>query len=488
MAIPKHRPAEAADERAGHLREVGVDADPEPPRVGEDLAEVRLHQGGDLQAIAEDLRIRYDHLLALEEGRFDDLPGPTYVVGFLRSYATYLGLDAEDLVQRFKAEAADFGVQPKLHFPSPAEEGRVPTASLLLFAIALAGAAYAGWYYVTSIEYVTADRVPEVPGRLAELAPPPETSSTVASQTLALTLPPDASAGPDETETATGEDAAAETAIAAVPQDTEAAAVPEPVALLESAEADPEAPPSAPSVTVVEMEPTAPGGPTVTVVETASTAQSESSASEAPQGADDARVEIRSAAIGASVATASTDTTPARRPPTRAPATSSDRASEPVDVAPAASSEEAAVPTETEPVTASGGAAAPSESADTEEITTAAATVDIPPPVIDSGDYVPRVFGQGNAGSRIQVRATEEVWVQITGADDELLLTRILRPGDVYHVPDRPGLVLMTGNAAGVEIIVDGKVAPPLGPVGAVRRDVPLDPVALLHRPETDIR
>ena len=60
---------------------------------------VRMHQGGDLHEIAEDLRIRYEHLLALEETRFDDLPGPTYVVGFLRSYATYLGLDAEQLIQ-----------------------------------------------------------------------------------------------------------------------------------------------------------------------------------------------------------------------------------------------------------------------------------------------------------------------------------------------------------------------------------------------------
>jgi len=60
------------------------------------------------------------------------------------------------------------------------------------------------------------------------------------------------------------------------------------------------------------------------------------------------------------------------------------------------------------------------------------------------------------------------------------VLTRIFRPGDVYLVPNRPGLTLMTGNAGGLEVIVDGKPIAPLGPVGAVRRDVVLDPAKLL--------
>ncbi len=511
MAYPRHRADESANERAGHLREVGADAEPETRSVGQDLAEVRKQQGGDLHEIAEDLRIRYDHLLALEEARFDDLPGPTYVVGFLRSYATYLGLDAEQLIQRFKSEAADFGAQPKLHFPSPAEEGRLPTATLLLLALALAGAAYGGWYYVTSIEYVSTDRVPEVPGRLAELAPAPETtqtepSSTGTSRTLALTPPGDASSAPAAIEI--GRDAAAGTAVVA--QEDEAAAAPEPATTPAPAQPEPpaalaagEAPaavtaaegetaaPSAPGVTVVTAEPSAPTEPTVTVVETetavavvetetaVTVVETEAAVPSAPSSAepgrdaDEAGVETQTAAVDTRAATVPTDATTTRGSPPTAPVAPAEETTRPTVAAPAAAA------AETSPA---------SEGIEVQEITTAVATVEVPPPEIDLGDYVPRVFGRGNAGSRIQVRAREEVWVQITGADDELLLTRILRPGDVYHVPDRSGLVLMTGNAAGIEILVDGELAPPLGPVGAVRRDVQLDPVGLLRRPETDIR
>ncbi|MEI9886891.1 MAG: putative PEP-binding protein [Rhizomicrobium sp.] len=48
------------------------------------------------------LKIRKDHLEAIEEDRLDALPGRTYAVGFVRSYADYLGLDVGQCVERFK--------------------------------------------------------------------------------------------------------------------------------------------------------------------------------------------------------------------------------------------------------------------------------------------------------------------------------------------------------------------------------------------------
>ena len=52
----------------------------------------------------------------------------------------------------------------------------------------------------------------------------------------------------------------------------------------------------------------------------------------------------------------------------------------------------------------------------------------------------------------------------------------MMRAGDSYKVPNQPGLTLLTGNAGALEVWVDGRSAPSLGPEGAVRRNIALDP------------
>ena len=70
------------------------------------------------------------------------------------------------------------------------------------------------------------------------------------------------------------------------------------------------------------------------------------------------------------------------------------------------------------------------------------------------------------------MNAIQDSWVQVRDAGGELLLTRVLRAGEIYRVPDEPGLTLVTGNAGGLEILVDGESLGIMGPVGKVRRDV----------------
>jgi cytoskeleton protein RodZ len=86
--------------------------------------------------------------------------------------------------------------------------------------------------------------------------------------------------------------------------------------------------------------------------------------------------------------------------------------------------------------------------------------------------------GEGAAG-KIVLRAKLESWVQVTNEKSEAIFSRVLRAGETYVVPNEPGLMLTTGNAGGVEILLDGKKLKSLGSVGLVRRDVPLDPKKL---------
>jgi hypothetical protein len=88
-----------------------------------------------------------------------------------------------------------------------------------------------------------------------------------------------------------------------------------------------------------------------------------------------------------------------------------------------------------------------------------------------------RIYGSDNESSRILVIARKNSWIQVRdNITNGLVMTRLLRAGDSYRVPDRSGLVLLTGNAGALEILVDGMKVPDLGEAGKVRRNVVLDP------------
>jgi cytoskeleton protein RodZ len=83
--------------------------------------------------------------------------------------------------------------------------------------------------------------------------------------------------------------------------------------------------------------------------------------------------------------------------------------------------------------------------------------------------------GDAAAPPRLLVRATADAWLQVRDRTGAVLFSRVLRAGETWPVPARPGLVLTTGNAGGTVLVVDGVATAPLGTSGAVRRDLPLD-------------
>ncbi len=71
--------------------------------LGTILRETRQARGVTLQDVAQVTRIRTRYLEALEDGRYDVLPTPVHVRGFLRNYALYLNLDPDPLIARYNA-------------------------------------------------------------------------------------------------------------------------------------------------------------------------------------------------------------------------------------------------------------------------------------------------------------------------------------------------------------------------------------------------
>jgi cytoskeleton protein RodZ len=81
--------------------------------IGNSLREARVRQHLELTEIELATKIRARYLRALEEETFDALPAQTYVKGFLRTYADYLGLDGQLYVDEFNSRYGVEGEEPR---------------------------------------------------------------------------------------------------------------------------------------------------------------------------------------------------------------------------------------------------------------------------------------------------------------------------------------------------------------------------------------
>ncbi len=160
-----------------------VDPDGVPPllgaaRVGSELRAARQRLGWALPDVANGLRIRLVYLEAIEEGRLSALPGNAYAVGFVRTYATSLGLDPDEVARRFRAESQDVNKKTELTFPAPVPTRGVPAGAVVLLGLLIAGGAYVGWLrYTGNDDTHVAQPATPPPDRLAALAPAPQAQS-----------------------------------------------------------------------------------------------------------------------------------------------------------------------------------------------------------------------------------------------------------------------------------------------------------------------
>ena len=72
--------------------------------VGDILRSARVKQGLTIADIEKGTSIRALYIESIEQSNIDNLPGMVYAKGFVRNYAGFLHLDAEELVQQFAAE------------------------------------------------------------------------------------------------------------------------------------------------------------------------------------------------------------------------------------------------------------------------------------------------------------------------------------------------------------------------------------------------
>ncbi|TAL02008.1 MAG: helix-turn-helix domain-containing protein [Rhodospirillaceae bacterium] len=325
-------------------RSAAVDGEFGDSEIGRLLCATRMRLGKDLQQIAQVLHIRYTYLVAIEDGRYEDLPGQAYAIGFVRAYADHLELDGDEIVRRYKEDSTGLKRKAALEFSVPAPDSGIPSGVALLAAMVLGMAVYGIWYGLSGMGRQMAPAVQEVPTRL---------------------LPDQPSGTADGAQPGGAEQAAA---VAAAPA----------------------------------VDPTVPA-----------------------QGTPAAEAAGPGAAPGAAPRSAG-----AVAPPSQDPQTT------PAVATPAP------------------GGAGPGKTDET-------SSVPPPEPVMPSGDV-------------IEVRAKSDSWIQVRDGET-IILTRLLRKGETYKAPDKPNISLMTANAGGIEILLNGQVMPPLGEAGAVASGIILD-------------
>ncbi|MEC7475635.1 MAG: helix-turn-helix domain-containing protein, partial [Pseudomonadota bacterium] len=124
--------------------------------VGSLLRQARLAQKGKLPEISENLRINHEHLKALEEDNANGLPGLAYAVGFIRSYADHLGLDAEILIAQYKSQAS--GISNGLDFPVTEDDYELPSFIIVSGLLVVSTIAYLFWAFLIDAEEIVMDK------------------------------------------------------------------------------------------------------------------------------------------------------------------------------------------------------------------------------------------------------------------------------------------------------------------------------------------
>src|SRR3954468_19297473 len=109
--------------------------------IGSSLREARLRQGLDFPELEQTTKIRGKYLRALEDEQFDVLPAQTYVKGFLRNYAEFLGLDGQLYVDeynsRYVVDPEDV-FRPRRNYPRARQQRRLESRVVLLALLGIA--------------------------------------------------------------------------------------------------------------------------------------------------------------------------------------------------------------------------------------------------------------------------------------------------------------------------------------------------------------
>ena len=405
--------------------------------IGAELSCARIAQGMQIAEVAQLLRISKHYLKDIEAGSFDQLPGPTYVSGYLRSYARVVGLDAVALTNRYRellnGETAAIHYKFPVDSQHPQRSGAMVASIIVMFA----SVGYGGWYamgkpdltgWTGNDEAVVANNVVE------EAASKGGTPAAIISADSGLDVADvDAFTGALETDGETGADVAS---TSLVEDDAQALRA-------EGGTADLAATAITESPTFAETGLSADPG-SVDLADSTQTDPGQTGSGQTVSDQTDGAINLQADAALQSSQTPVTQTASLAESDPAAPTSSTGSAED----TPAVADASAVLP----------NTITPAQDLDSESSLSGVAYA-----------------GQPDMATEITIRATGTSWVEIIRNNGEEVMTRLMRDGDIFTIDGRERLYLSTGNAGGIELVFSDGLTKSVGEKGEILRDLPLD-------------
>jgi cytoskeleton protein RodZ len=390
---------------------------PDLDSIGALLQSTRENKNENLNDVAKKLRIRQVYLAAIENNQFEVLPGGIYVIGFIKSYSKYLGLDSEVVIKRYKSEIGGHKYRIPLKFPAFVPENGIPGGSILLLGFIIAVIGYTGWYFFSVRNSFTTNQITSVPKPLTSLIKDKpliallSKKENITTQNKEDEKKVDTKVVVKDLKTLDNDNKNINEKIG---RDDPVSSMNKPI--LEKLMPE-----------IIESKP------------------------------------FNSQTSVKKILIPKTDIL--QEPDAKSEPTISTEPGEKLDL-------RVADEKKLEP-----SLEAANETRETSEIII---TSNNEPNIEVSPEPSKQTQLPKASSSRIILVALADSYIQVRDNNvNQLLVTRLLRKGQRYEVPDRSGLTLITGNAGALKILVDGVVVPGIGPIGAIRRNVILDVVKL---------